>query len=190
MTRYPEVSQENAKHTEFRLRVGARDWRRSEWEGSYYPADLPPDWQLAYYANDFNGVLLPQSRWLSSVDEWEGWREDVPADFGFLLEYEGGSDDTARRCRETLGAAFGGWVGVAPGREPALASVDLGSAADDEAPVVRFGAADTRDFRRLGQRLVALSQRPHPVAALIASDGVSADALRRVRLAAELSGLA
>ena len=40
------------------LRLGARGWRHAHWENDFYPDDLPPDWQLAYYANEFSTVLV------------------------------------------------------------------------------------------------------------------------------------
>jgi hypothetical protein len=38
--------------------VGTAGWERAGWSADYYPEDLPPDWRLAYYANDCGCVLL------------------------------------------------------------------------------------------------------------------------------------
>ena len=38
--------------------TGAADWRIEEWKDSYYPGDLPEEWQLAYYANEFGTTLI------------------------------------------------------------------------------------------------------------------------------------
>lgn len=38
--------------------VGAAQWQVEQWQGSFYPDDLPTDWQLPYYANEFSTVLL------------------------------------------------------------------------------------------------------------------------------------
>jgi len=38
------------------LVVGARGWEHAQWLETYYPDDLPEDWQLDYYANEFGCV--------------------------------------------------------------------------------------------------------------------------------------
>lgn len=43
--------------------LGTVGWERADWLGSYYPLDLPPEWRLAYYANDCSCVLLPAAAW-------------------------------------------------------------------------------------------------------------------------------
>jgi hypothetical protein len=46
-----------------RLLLGTVGWQRADWLAGYYPADLPPDWRLAYYANDCGCVMLPTAGW-------------------------------------------------------------------------------------------------------------------------------
>ncbi|NEX19169.1 hypothetical protein G3480_02385 [Thiorhodococcus mannitoliphagus] len=54
---------------------------------SFYPEDLPSDWQLAYFANVLDAVLVPVELWRSaSADVVARWREDVPDHFGFFIE--------------------------------------------------------------------------------------------------------
>lgn len=43
--------------------LGTRGWDRGDWLQDYYPSDLPPEWRLAYYANDCACVLVPADRW-------------------------------------------------------------------------------------------------------------------------------
>ena len=50
-------------NVERRLLLGTQGWQRAEWIGSYYPADLPPDWRLAYYANDCGCEPEVDPRW-------------------------------------------------------------------------------------------------------------------------------
>ena len=38
--------------------TGAADWRAEEWKDNYYPGDLPEEWQLAYYANEYTTTLI------------------------------------------------------------------------------------------------------------------------------------
>ena len=77
------------------LRVGACSWRHSHWQGEFYPADLPAEWQLSYYANEFNCVLVPFAE-CPSIAEAENWLDDVSEDFQFYLE----SDPEGQQCSE------------------------------------------------------------------------------------------
>lgn len=69
------------------LVVAARGWRHPAWRTDYYPEDLPQDWQLAFYSNEFRAVVVPAEYW-STVDAVEivRWQEDTDDDFRFFLE--------------------------------------------------------------------------------------------------------
>lgn len=41
------------------LSIGAVNWTHAKWQGGYYPDDMPTEWQLDFYSNQFNSVLLP-----------------------------------------------------------------------------------------------------------------------------------
>jgi len=43
------------------IHVGACNWQHNAWSGSFYPEDLPEEWRLTYYANEFHTVLVPVS---------------------------------------------------------------------------------------------------------------------------------
>lgn len=60
------------------LRLGTLDWRHKSWEGEYYPEDMPEEWQLDYYSNQFQCVLLPMAAWLNlSEADVEDWVDDL-----------------------------------------------------------------------------------------------------------------
>ncbi|TNF96028.1 MAG: hypothetical protein EP297_10925 [Gammaproteobacteria bacterium] len=40
------------------IRVGALTWEVSEWGESFFPQDLPDEWRLPYYANEFHTVVI------------------------------------------------------------------------------------------------------------------------------------
>jgi len=67
--------------------VAARGWSHPAWGETFYPVDLPEDWQLAYYSNEFRAVVVPAAEFVS-VDplEVERWVEDVAEGFEFYLE--------------------------------------------------------------------------------------------------------
>lgn len=41
-----------------KILTGAASWQVAQWRESYYPADLPADWRLAYYANEFATTFI------------------------------------------------------------------------------------------------------------------------------------
>ena len=123
--------------------VGARGWDHPDWVGSLYPADLPSDWRLAYYANEFSVVVVEEGDWLAGEDlSGLGWADDVPDEFRFFLElelatavkYERGC--LVDRANTTLGHLFGGFlVSGAASVEPDSIQDILGG---DIAPSVLF----------------------------------------------------
>lgn len=69
------------------LIIAARGWRHKHWLGTYYPDDLPEEWQLTYYANDFSAVLVPDDYWDDERGyELDNWLDAVGDDFRFYLE--------------------------------------------------------------------------------------------------------
>ena len=67
------------------LQLGTRGWRHAHWQNTFYPDDLPEDWQLAYYANEFSTVLVPVEAWSQQADVAQ-WLDDVPEGFRFYME--------------------------------------------------------------------------------------------------------
>jgi len=69
---------------EHRLLIGSRDWEHVPWQETFYPHDLPADWRLTYYANEFRVVLVPWARLAGGqAAQWAG---DIDAGFGFICE--------------------------------------------------------------------------------------------------------
>ncbi len=93
-----------------RLLLGLRGWPHPEWEGDYFPEDLPAEWQFAYYANEAGCLLLPAEDWLAlSPDELTEWLEDCPSWFRFYLEWPNAESSPAAGERLEI---FGGQVGA------------------------------------------------------------------------------
>lgn len=67
--------------------IGTRGWDHDEWVGDYYPEELPDDWRLCYYSNQYRAVLVPAPAW-AVVDAGvvEAWMEDSDPEFRFVLE--------------------------------------------------------------------------------------------------------
>ena len=67
--------------------VGAMNWNRPDWRGSFYPEDLPDDWMLSYYNTQFQAVYLPAVIWQATSDAiWAQWLGDTQDGFCFVLE--------------------------------------------------------------------------------------------------------
>lgn len=69
------------------IQVGALGWLHPDWQGVFYPDDLPADWQLSYYNTQFQAVYLPAAYWQAATTlDWQSWLEDTQPGFSFLLE--------------------------------------------------------------------------------------------------------
>jgi hypothetical protein len=87
-------------------------WDHPGWKGVFYPDDLPPEWRLSYFANEFSAVLVPQYAW-EGEDKVPlgGWVDDVSDGFRFFLELaEPIEFSVARKRFDILGENLGGFV--------------------------------------------------------------------------------
>lgn len=71
---------------DYPLLIGACGWSHSAWQGDFYPDDLPSDWQLSYYANEFPVVLVTAEEWGSPEADAATWCDESEASFRFVLE--------------------------------------------------------------------------------------------------------
>ena len=94
-------SDAEADNTDYGLRLGAYGWQHQHWLRVFYPEDLPEDWQLGFYGNEFMAVLVPAQYWFEEYDIGQ-WCEDVSPRFRFYLEYTSSVDvsEFAQKCRE------------------------------------------------------------------------------------------
>lgn len=120
--------------------LAAYGWMPKDWAQRFYPEDLPSNWQMVYYSNDFNEVLVPASAWESGalVADWSV----LPAGFELYLEITTALLESAhwaqvRECIEqTLATQISGlWV-------DASAQHQL-PAAWEQRFAVHFATADT-----------------------------------------------
>ena len=67
--------------------LGTVGWDHPEWQGPFYPDDLPPEWRLSFYNTTFDCVYLSYAQW-SVVDPGviEGWVDETQDRFRFVLE--------------------------------------------------------------------------------------------------------
>lgn len=163
-----------------RIDIAALGWDHPEWYGPFFPEDLPEDWRLDYYANEFRAVAVPAAMWQEAGDEEvAAWLDAVPEGFAFFLEVPGPT--AAARLAEVaaaLGDCLGGLFG--PGAQ--------GPAALPEGAVVRWRDAPA-DPAALRSAVEALAARGGP--GLLLFDGRPPDvgAMRTAVTVAELLGV-
>ena len=196
-------SEDEHETTATGLRVGARGWFHAAWQESFYPEDLPEDWQLSYYANEFSTVLVPADYWSRYNMDAEQLLDDVSEDFVFYLECP--RDDAElpeffQHC-EMLGQQLGGifvdqaieFQGVYPlycrhedgGCEQII--WQPGNHADSGVAELRLHGADLKKQRVWLEQFRQDSQGE--LKALLVSEDVAAKQLQELKTLAELLGL-
>ena len=94
------------------IRVGACNWDHPHWKGVFYPDDLPENWRLSYYANEFSAVLVSEDKWLvgeTLAEEMDEWVDEVPDNFRFY--FQGDSQSVwVSQIKEIMGDKFAGFV--------------------------------------------------------------------------------
>jgi len=88
------------------LLLGTVGWQRADWLNDYYPADLPVEWRLAYYANDCGCVLLPPNIWCpaedAAADSLAEALQEAPESLWLFLEAPLPPTPRTRRCLEAF----------------------------------------------------------------------------------------
>ncbi|MFP3874820.1 MAG: hypothetical protein ACLFQT_07410 [Thiohalophilus sp.] len=63
-----------------RILIGSCGWQHEAWQDSYYPDDLPPEWRLGYYSNEFPLAVVTERERVLETDlpgEMADCREDM-----------------------------------------------------------------------------------------------------------------
>jgi len=69
------------------INLGAYGWLHQDWENSFYPEDLPADWRLGYYSNEFNTVMVPAFYWQEGyMADCQDLLDEVHPGFQFFIE--------------------------------------------------------------------------------------------------------
>lgn len=70
-----------------RLEIGAAGWQYPSWSENFYPEELPQEWRLTFYSNEFRFCMIPWSDWGSASPETlEQWADDIDQPFRFFLQ--------------------------------------------------------------------------------------------------------
>ena len=174
-----------------RLLLGLAGWPRPAWRNGYFPDDLPPDWELAYYSNDADCLCLRAAQW-SGMDQAQigAWLEDIPPHFRFYLELPpGGGAAGLPDLGVHLGAVLVEHFRELPRTARQLQRGEGGCWLDSQGvPRLARWEYPRGQLRALGERLQRL---PGTVEALILEgDDLDPRQLGEVRTLAELLGVA
>ncbi len=67
--------------------LGARNWDHRPWATSYYPHDLPVEWQLGFYSHEYRTVLVSANKWcMANRNKAAQWYNDAGESFQLFLE--------------------------------------------------------------------------------------------------------
>jgi hypothetical protein len=183
------------------LRFGTCGWRQSAWLTTYYPDDLPEDWQLSYYANELPAVLLEASAWVTaSAQALAGWAEDVHPDFRFYLM----ADPVRELARQqqlaaSLGECLGGLLWPeSPAPDGCLAPLaelpprmqGWGDAQGLRVAVLDVVGLDLRARRGLLEQLAPYLSAALDQAVIVRDADSAPPAVRELQTVADLMGLA
>ncbi|MGE5027404.1 MAG: hypothetical protein ACM3JK_02925 [Betaproteobacteria bacterium] len=152
--------------------VASAGWEHPEWNGGFYPDDLPPEWRLAYYAHIYPGVYLSRAAWSDcDLQTLSGWVDDTPAHFRFVLEANPGGNDDADRARLQVLAPRIGLVLESPGRQDGRV----------------LWLEGEPDLKKLAKSLQELAASPGPI--YLVSLDANLETMNRAAILLEVMGL-
>lgn len=70
------------------ISVGVFDWINFPKRQGFYPDDIPEDWKLVFYSNEFNSACLSLSALASQAELLPEWVADLPEEFELCLYIE------------------------------------------------------------------------------------------------------
>ena len=189
-----------------RVRFGTLDWRHPAWEASYYPDDLPTDWQFGYYANELGAVLLEPAGWLAgAAADLADLAVDAHDDFRFYLLLDPAQDLAMQRARAAaLGDVLGGLLWPDADAPEGVLAARVAGPADalpgcvrvwgDEAGIrvalLDVTGLDLRASRGVLERLAPQLAKSGDTALIVTGQDVQPGAVRELQTVAELMGVA
>lgn len=92
--------------------IGACGWQYPQWDTSYYPEELPEEWRLAYYGNEYPVVLVPTAYWVQGRAVVDSWLQESDERPQFICEWTFSQEEIAwdewRAGLSTLGDRVAG----------------------------------------------------------------------------------
>ncbi len=85
--------------------IGACGWQHKGWSGAFYPEDLPEEWQLGYYGNEFQVVIVPANYWATEPGTFEEWLQESDESLQMICEWPVAGASQAQINEARLGIA-------------------------------------------------------------------------------------
>jgi len=182
------------------VQLFARGWNYTAWQGVFYPEDLPADWRLSYYANEFPGLLLPQTEWQRHPPETLlAWLEELDEGFQLYLELAVEADwqRLAPLAGRLAGVVLQAGVAMAPIEALGVDGYRLlrpgerAVAGELVAFCLESGGPQTPyQLRDLLESVAAQAPVDRPLPLFLCGEPPALEQLRQLRQLAELMGLA
>ncbi|MDH5544086.1 MAG: hypothetical protein OEZ43_00750 [Gammaproteobacteria bacterium] len=176
------------------INIASNDWDNPHLLTHYYPEDLPEDWRLDYYANEFSAVWVPEEKWRGVPKAVsESWLEAVDGKTGFL--FEGASPADQVSLTETFGELCIGFVTLPVNNGKSVQKVDVSSPPDclqDQLKVLRVKLAAGNDglraLRRDLEQVFPVTQLKMPLVVVLETELEFSEAASSVQILLELMG--
>ena len=181
------------------LTSGTVGWQAPD---PWFPEDLPEEWRLAYYANEYRAIWVPPAVWRTGrLPDVRAWREDVGEDFRFVVEFDADLPAAVAEALAPLGEQL--HAVVAPQGHPCdevlrecvpacrwltPESVYRGEAGEGPAGIARLNRAQLSTPRAMREQIEAFMAGHGEPAPLLFIEG-SIGLLDDVRTLARLMGL-
>ncbi|MGD8783503.1 MAG: hypothetical protein PVG75_03655 [Thioalkalispiraceae bacterium] len=94
--------------------IGACGWQHDDWGAEFYPEDLPEEWQIGYYGNEYQVVMVPASYWCSEHDTYAEWLEESDESLKMIGQWpeQGANQDEYQQAQEGIKAVSGRLLAV------------------------------------------------------------------------------
>lgn len=69
------------------IAIGAYGWLHPQWDEDFYPDDLPFEWKIGYYGNEYPLAVVPHTYWTEHANEVGQWLEDCDESLEFIAEW-------------------------------------------------------------------------------------------------------
>lgn len=76
------------------LSIGACGWDHPQWDDDFYPDDLPPEWRLGFYGNEYPIVLIPAQAWQQGMPAVQAWLDETHDAPDFICEWPASETQT------------------------------------------------------------------------------------------------
>ena len=67
--------------------IGAYGWQHPHWDEIFYPEDLPVEWKIGYYGNEYAIAVVPNSYWHTASGQYAQWLEESDDALQFICEW-------------------------------------------------------------------------------------------------------